>query len=141
MKRILLTIILAIALALGAAACEEATTDDSGDGASDGGGAGAAAEWVEVVSMKGSANKRSESFELEGGEQRLTYTVKGSTMPIVGIYVEKAGWDMQEDGGFPVVMVDTEGKDSTMLSKGGGEYVIQVEAANCDWTVKLEERR
>ena len=136
MKRILLTIMLAIALAITAAACEEAATDDGGDG-----GGGSGGDWVEVVTLKGSTSKRSETFRLEGGEQRLTYNLKGGDMVMAAIYVEKAGWDMMEDGGFPVVTPEQTGKDSTMLSKGGGDYIIHVESANAEWTVTLDERR
>ena len=110
---------------------EPAAVDSGGDGEG----------WVEVMSMSGSTSKRSPSFTLEGGEQTLEYTMKGETMPVMAVYVEKPDWDLKEDGGFPAAWPDKAGSDSTMLDKDAGEYIVQVESANCDWTVTLLEKR
>jgi len=98
-------------------------------------------KWVKVASLKGSTSKTSAPFKLEGGEQKLEYKLTGDEMMVVAIYVEKAGTDLMEEGGFPVVTPDKAGKDSTRLSKDEGEYQIMVESANCDWTVTLFEKR
>jgi hypothetical protein len=113
------------------------TPDASSAPSDDSGGGG----WVEVMSMEGSTSKRSPSFTLEGGEQKLEYSMKGDTMPMMAVYVEASDWDMEKDGGFPAVWPDKAGSDSTMLDKEAGEYIVQVEAANCDWTVTLLEKR
>lgn len=150
MKRvfILLTILI---LAVSVAACGEETTTTTP--ADDGSAAGAPTEtaaadpggdgegWVEVMSMSGSTSKRSPSFMLEGGEQKLEYTLEGETMPMIAVYVEQAGWDLKKDGGFPVVWPDKAGSDSSMMDKDAGEYITQVESANCDWTVTILEKR
>jgi hypothetical protein len=159
-KRVLVLLVVLLLVVSAVAACggdttstsdtvdEAATTSTSDSGGdtsgdlsdassdeSDGGG------WVEVISMKGSTSKRSSSFTLEGGEQKLEYSMKGDTMPIMAVYVEPSGWDMEKDGGFPAVWPDEAGSDTTMLEKDAGEYIVQVEAANCDWTVTILERR
>ena len=154
MKRLFVLLAILI-LAVSLAACGETTTTTSADEGSaespaaavtdepaaadesDGGSEG----WVEVMSMSGSTSKRSASFALEGGEQKLEYTMKGDTMPTMAVYVEAPDWDMTEDGGFPAVWPDKAGSDSTMLNKDAGDYIVQVESANCDWTVTVLEKR
>lgn len=98
------------------------------------------ATWTEVISFEGNANKRSETFTLSGEESRLTYTVEGSNMPVFTVYVMDKGDSLEESGGFPEVMVTEEGGDTTMLAKSPGEYYLEVMAANCSWTVVVEER-
>jgi hypothetical protein len=146
---ILLTILI---LAVSVAACggETTATTPADDGSADSAATEAAAPedsggdaegWVEVMSMNGSTSKRSPSFTLEGGEQKLEYTMEGDTMPVMAVYVEKDGWDIEKDGGFPTVWPDEAGSDSSMLDKDAGEYIVQVESANCDWTVTILEKR
>ena len=91
--------------------------------------------------MEGSTSKRSPSFTLEGGEQKLEYSMTGDTMPMIAVYVEQSGWDLEKDGGFPTVWPDEAGSDTTMMEKDAGDYIVQVEAANCDWTVTIFEKR
>lgn len=124
---------------IGLAACGGTTT--SGGGQSSGGDTAAAKKWVKVTTMKGSTSKTSPSFKLQGGEQKLIYTIKSGDMVTAAFYVEKAGWDLTKDGGFPLVMPDKAGKDSTMMSKDAGKYLVQVESANCDWTVTIQEKQ
>lgn len=125
-----------LALALTFAACAEEAAETGGDEATSSGG-----EWVKVASLKGSTSKTSAPFKLKGGEQKLEYKITGDEMMIAAIYVEKAGTDLMEEGGIPVVTPDKAGKDSTRLSKDEGEYHIIVESANCGWTVTLFEKR
>lgn len=150
MKRvfILLTILL---LAVSVAACggETTTTTPAGETSADGATTEPAADdsggdgegWVEVMSMNGSTSKQSPSFTLEGGEQKLEYTMKGETMPVMAVYVEESGWDLTKDGGFPAEWPSEAGSGSSMMDKDAGEYIVQVESANCDWTVTLLEKR
>jgi hypothetical protein len=132
-------LILAIlALSIGAAACSAETSSTADEPAGDD---SAATKWVKVATMKGSASKTSPSFKLQGGEQKLTYTIRGGEMVVAAVYVEEAGWDLNEDGGIPVVMPDKAGTDSTMMSRDAGKYVVHVEAANCDWVVTIKEKQ
>ena len=137
MKRFL-TIALAGSLLLTLAACGGTTTAAT-DGTSE--GDSAAKKWVKVSTLKGSTNKTGPSFALKGGEQKLAYTIKGGASVIAGIYLEKAGTDVQADGGIPVAMPDKAGSDSTRLNKDAGKYQIIVTSANCDWTVTVSELR
>jgi hypothetical protein len=97
--------------------------------------------WKTVVTLKGSANKRSATFHLNGGQTRLTYAVKGGDFATVAIYVMEKGTSLEKDGGFPEVMPDGAGKDTTELAKDEGDYYLDVQAANCTWTVTIQERR
>ncbi len=151
MKPILI-IVAAVCLVVGLVACGgtstggestpagAASTPAASTPAADSGGT-AADGWVEVVTLTGNADKPSPSFTLEGGDQKLTYTIKGDTAPVIGVFVEKAGWDMEKDGGLPVAMVQEAGAGSETMSKDAGDYNIFVKSANCDWTVTVEEKR
>jgi hypothetical protein len=98
-------------------------------------------KWTVVAKLSGSGNKRGSSFHLGGGEARLTYKVTGKSMPICTIYIVEKGDSLKESGGFPEAMVTKAGSDSTMLAQGEGDYYLDVTAANCSWTVTIEELR
>jgi hypothetical protein len=100
----------------------------------------AAKHWTTLVTLKGSADKASDTIRTKGGQLRLTYTITG-TNGIVGIYLLDEGTDLQTDGGIPVVTTDHPGKDSTLLRKAAGAYYLSVAAANVHYTVTLEELR
>jgi len=133
MKRVLA--IAALACLLAVAGCSTETTGG------DGGDEDAAAKWVKVITFKGNAAKTSAPFKLEGGEQKLEYSVEGGDMVTAAFYVEDEGTDIMEEGGFPVVMPDKAGKDSTRMNKDGGKYILIVESANCSWVVTVYEKR
>jgi hypothetical protein len=122
------------------AGCSAGTTSSTDNGSQAQNQATAPAKWVKVITLRGSADKQSAPFTLKGGEQKLIYSFHGS-MAMLSVYLEKAGTDIQEQGGIPVVMADKPGKDSTRLSKAAGRYQITVTSANCDWTVTLFEKR
>ncbi len=96
--------------------------------------------WTKVVTLSGNADKRSSSFTLTGADARLRYTVKGE-MVLAAIYVMEKGTSLEESGGFPEVTANVAGSDETYLQKSAGEYYLDVTAANCSWTVTIEELR
>lgn len=98
-------------------------------------------QWAKVHELSGNANKRGETFTLEGGDARLKYAVRGSSVPVCSIYLMESGVDLKEAGGFPEVMVTQAGKDSTMIVKDAGDYYLDVSSANCSWDVIIEEKR
>lgn len=59
----------------------------------------------------------------------------------MSVYVMKDGTSIDKDGGIPEFMADKAGTDSTMLVKDAGSYYLDINAANCDWTVKVEEQQ
>lgn len=97
--------------------------------------------WTAVTKLSGSSNKRGGSFHLTGNDARLTYKITGKSSLICGIYVMDKGTSLKESGGFPEVMVTKAGSDSTVLSQGEGDYYLDVTAANCSWSVTIEEMK
>jgi TM2 domain-containing membrane protein YozV len=104
----------------------------------------AEAQWVEVVSLGGSADQASQVFELTGKETRMVYEFIGSDpdMAIASIYLEKEGTDIMVDGGIPVVMATKPESNTTAIHKKAGMYFLDIKAANLDsWTVRIEEKK
>lgn len=99
-------------------------------------------KWVTVATLRGSGNKRGESFHLSGGDARLTYRVKGTFEAFVmAVYVMDKGTSLEKEGGFPEVTPTESGKESTQLAKEAGDYYLEVQAANATWSVTVEEKR
>lgn len=117
---------------------EEALTE--GEEAAESAGDDEAAGWAKVAELSGNANKRSAVFELTGAPARMKYDIKGD-MVVCAVYVMPEGKNLQTEGGFPEVMVSEPGADETYLTKDAGKYYIEVQAANCDWSVVIEEER
>ncbi|MEO6529492.1 MAG: hypothetical protein ABIN10_11125, partial [Specibacter sp.] len=104
----------------------------------------AAATWVEVLSLSGTADQASQVFALTGKETRMVYEFKGSDpdTAIAAIYLEKEGKDIAVDGGIPIVIASKPEANTTALHKNAGKYFLDVKAANLDsWTVKIEEKK
>lgn len=98
-------------------------------------------EWVKVTEMNASSNKQSSTFTLEGGQQRIDYTVTGGQFSLCSVYVVDEGSSLSEQGGFPVVMIDSAKTDETMMRKSAGEYYFDLQVANADCMVELYEYR
>ena len=98
--------------------------------------------WVEVTRLDGNGNKRSAPFRLDRGKKRLNYTVSNDNMAVCMVYVVKDGTDLETTGGFPEVSCSTPGTtDTTYLVKPAGNYYLEISAANCSWSVIIEEER
>lgn len=97
--------------------------------------------FVKVIEVGGNQNKKSDSFNLEGGKQKITYNFQGGEMIIGGIYLMKEGTSKEKEGGIPEVMVQNTGTDSTIARKSAGTYYLDVTSANAKWTVTIEEER
>jgi len=122
-------------------------TQPSSGGSSSGGGASETSQWVVVASLSGDTDKTGQVFSLQGGEQRLDYSIASTgvtdygDMAIAGIYVMDAGTDLNTEGGFPEVSPDGGGAASTMMYKSAGGYYLAVTSANCNWVVNVYELR
>ncbi len=123
--------------ATGETASTTATTGGSGSGGGDGAG------WTPVFEFTGTGTgeKTSELFTLSGAPARLTWNVETDTMWIIAAFVEPEGHDLETQGGFPVIMESEEKKGSEPLDLEPGKYFVYVNAANCDWTVTIEEQK
>jgi hypothetical protein len=153
MKR-LLALILISPFVLLLAACGDGANaggDGAGSGAAAGGdGAGGGksrvteTSWVKVTTLKGATyttNMTSSPFELQGGQQEVSYEVSGSGSIALTIYVEQLGTLPEDERGPPIVALAAAGTDSIRLDRGEGEYRIVIDSMDCAWTVTISELR
>jgi len=97
--------------------------------------------WQTVATLSGDSNRRGESFTLLGGDQQLVYKVTGTDPVVCSVYVVEKGTSLESAGGFPEVMIDKAESSDTRLAKDPGDYYLDVSAANCQWTVSVQELR
>ena len=98
-----------------------------------------AASWVRVCKTSGTGIKKTRPFKLNGGEQKIVYTIKASQpkFMIFQIYVTKVG------SGFPddVIQSSKTGKHTSYMYLGGGRWYLEMNTANCSWVVQVYEKR
>lgn len=93
----------------------------------------------EVISIKTSSNKNSETFVLQGGKQKLSYKTVGD-FAVCSIYVLREETDLYSDGGIPVVMTTKGEEGETVLRKKAGEYYVSINT-NTSCQITLSEER
>ncbi|MFZ6014823.1 MAG: hypothetical protein ACOYUZ_00490 [Patescibacteria group bacterium] len=96
-------------------------------------------EWVKVFELTASANKQSETFHLEGGQQKVVYETTGGKYAMCTIYVVDEGTSLDETGGFPVVLVDEDKSDETLMRKSAGDYYLDIRVVNGMCDVEIQE--
>lgn len=140
--------LLAVALCAGVllvGACGEPGGDAAGSGTEGDEDAGAATAWVEVAACTGEGTGETDSFSLQGGRQRLEFTVdRGSSGSVRFVIVSVAGDERGELFDSDVVAAsegaELEGSSSTELP--AGDYVIAAEAeGGVSWAVTVSEER
>lgn len=101
------------------------------------------AGWQKVVELSGSGTgeKTSELFDLSGAPARISYKVETDTVWTMAAFVEPEGWDIKTQGGFPDVWESEKKEGSETLEQEAGSHFLYVTAANCDWTVWVEEEK
>jgi len=91
-------------------------------------------EWQDVKTFSGSANKKTEPFTITGKRWKVVYTIKNpSEYSILYINAIKPG----EAFGDTVVYAASKSGETLMYSKG--ELYLDISAANCSWTVTIEQ--
>ena len=100
-------------------------------------------DWQKAFELSGSGTeeKTSELFELSGAPARISYTVAADTVWTMGAFVEPEGWDIKTQGGFPDIWESEKTEGSETLEQEAGSHFLYVTAANCDWTVVIEEQK
>jgi hypothetical protein len=140
--------VVAVALAFAGSELEPTPINPPGvgDGAA-GSPAGAPAtprRWRNVITVSGSASKRTTAFALHGVQTRLRYRVEdldGLGSPNAAIFVRGEGAGADSDGGAPAVTATRAGSDDARLERRPGSYYLEVEAANANWSVAIQEYR
>ena len=97
--------------------------------------------WTDAVKLSGTSSKESDTFRLHGGKTRIVYDFKGADFVMGIVYLLKEGTNLMEDGGFPEFTVDKAVSDSTMVRRSKGDYFVNVESANSEFTVTVQEFR
>lgn len=100
--------------------------------------------WRSVITVSGSTSKRTPAFALHGVQTRLRYSVEapdGQSSPNATIYVRAEGADAATDAGAPAVTATQAGSDDARLQRSPGNYYLDVQAANANWSVAIEEYR
>ena len=94
-------------------------------------------EWVEVISLTANADKQSETFQLEGDKQKVSYSTSEGDYGICLIYVMKEGVDLAEVGGVPVVSLEEGMNDETMMRKKEGDYYLDLNVSTISCIVTI----
>ena len=97
-------------------------------------------EYQKVIDLKTTSTKNSDTFKLEGGKQKLIYTITKKQYAGCNIYLLDENTDLHKDGGIPVVMMAEESGE-TILRKSNGNYYLSVQASNTTCEVELLEMR
>lgn len=95
-------------------------------------------EWQKVISINADANKQSETFALEGGQQKLIYKTTGANIMCI-IYLLDENSTLDKDGGIPAIMLSEAKEGDTLLRKSAGNYYLDIKNSigNCD--VEIQE--
>jgi hypothetical protein len=97
-------------------------------------------QWVALVSLQGSGDKKSVAFKYTGGKARLRYDFHGDNFGMLAVYVVKDGHSIMREGGFPEITIDgSESGESSLSHLSRGNYYLDVTAVNGFWAVTVEE--
>lgn len=91
-------------------------------------------EWKEVVTVSGSADKKTEPFSISGKRWKVIYTITKDN-PYATFYA--TSYEPGEDFGDSIVMGADESGETVMYTKG--EIYLDITSANCSWTVTVQE--
>lgn len=96
-------------------------------------------EWTSVFKTEANSDKQTESFNLEGGQQKIIYKNTGGSYSVCMVYVIKEGDSLEKSGGFPVVSITGDQEDETMMRKTSGEYYLDLKTANGTCSIEVQE--
>jgi hypothetical protein len=98
-------------------------------------------QWTEVMTIKGSGTKNSANFHLSGGKARIKYTFKADDMGLFIVSVLPEGVDIMKEGALPELNTDKSESSETYITKDAGNYYLNVNSANGDWSIVVEEEK
>ncbi len=96
-------------------------------------------EWVEMVRLSGEGNLRSKPFTLSGRPCRLSYSFKGRTQALAGVYLVQEGKTLEEDGGSLLIIMKGNESGSKTLDGSTGAFYLEVLGEKGKWSVQIEE--
>ena len=97
-----------------------------------------AADWVPVGEWSGTADHRTDPFEIEGRAFRILWSVS-DVQPVSTVQILV----YQADGTLQTVAVDATGRgDGTAeVRVEPGQYALEIDANNLPWSVSVEDDR
>ena len=96
------------------------------------------ATWQKVKSWSGSGIKKTESFEITGNQWRINWTNRiGEYGGILQIFVYRVGSEVMED----LLANTTENTSDTSYIYKSGNFYLNINSANTNWAVEVEELR
>ena len=96
------------------------------------------ATWQKVKSWSGNGIKKTESFEITGSQWRINWTNRiGEYGGILQIFVYRVGNEIMED----LLANTTENTSDTSYIYKSGNFYLNINSANTNWTVEVEESR
>lgn len=94
--------------------------------------------WTSVFKVTANSDKQTENFSLEGEQQKIAYKTTGDKS-LCYVYVLKEGATLDKNGGMPVVSIDGEQTDETMMRKPAGNYYLDIKTVNGSCQVEIQE--
>ncbi len=94
--------------------------------------------WHKVKEWSGTGIKTTEAFDIKGKQWRVTWTSKdtsGLGADIVGIMVKRPGADIP----LSVISGDQGSGGDTSYIYESGEFILDINSANCRWTIVVED--
>ncbi len=94
-------------------------------------------KWVPVKSWKGNGGKKTEPFTITGKQWRINWSNKDTTGyggTILQVYVYEPGKDIPVD-----VPINSQGGQDTSYIYKSGEFYLQINGANGNWDISVEE--
>jgi hypothetical protein len=95
-------------------------------------------QWTEIVSWDGQGIKKTETFTTTQKEWRVSWkTTNENVAGILQIMV------YDEDGNMQDIVANAQGEneDSSVFRGDPGNYYLDINSANVDWEIKVEEKR
>jgi hypothetical protein len=86
--------------------------------------------WTSVFKTETNADKQTEGFNLQGGQQKIVYKNSGGQYSLCMVYIMKEGSTLEDNGGIPTVSINGDKTDETMMRKSNGEYYLDIKTAN-----------
>ncbi|HPT29903.1 MAG TPA: hypothetical protein PK526_03120 [bacterium] len=94
--------------------------------------------WTSVYKVTANSDKQTENFSLDGGQQKIVYKTTGNSS-LCYVYVLKEGATLDKNGGMPVVSIDGEQADETMMRKSDGNYYLDIKTVNGSCQIEVQE--
>lgn len=98
-------------------------------------------KWESVLEVTTASDKQTDTFNLQGGKQKLVYETTGSGMTLCVVHVMKEGTSLEREGGFAEVTIDGTQSDETLLRKSEGDYYLDITIANGTCSIEVQELR